>query len=450
MSGSFKLKKGLDIKMKGAANKILAEEKEAVLFGIRPTDFPGLTPKLCVKPGEKVKAGTTLFFNKNKPEVKFASPVSGTVQAVNRGEQRRILEIVIEKSGDEFIDFGKASISSSTREQIKEKMLESGLWPVIKQRPYQVVANSTDVPKSIFISGFDSAPLAPDYDFVMQNTDPEAFQNGLDVIARLTDGNINLVLNGKVDPAEVLKNARGVNISYFSGPHPSGNPGIHIHHVDPINKGEVVWVINLQDVSVIGRLFTEGIYRHDRIVALAGSEVVNPQYYRIRYGASVAGMLKDNITTVKLRCISGNVLTGTKIEPDGFLGFYDNMVTIIPEGDYFEFFGWALPGLKKYSFSKTFMSSVFPSKHYTFDTNIHGGRRAFVITGQYEKVVPMDIYPMQLLKAILAEDIDGMENLGIYEIAEEDFALCEFICASKIEIQSIVRKGLDLMIKEMN
>ena len=284
----------------------------------------------------------------------------------------------------------------------------------------------------------------------MENTDPVAFQNGLDVVAKLTDGKVNLVLNSKVSPPAVLVNAKGVDISYFSGPHPAGNPGVHIHHIDPLNKGEIIWVINLQDIAVIGQFFTEGVYRHDRIIALAGSEVVNPQYYRIRSGSSVSEILKDNLTDLKPRCISGNVLTGTGIESDGYLGFYDSMITVIPEGDYFEFFGWALPGIKKYSFSNAFMSSVLPSKQYTFDTNYHGGHRAFVLTGQYEKVVPMDIYPMQLLKAILAEDIDGMENLGIYEIAEEDFALCEFICASKIEIQSIVRQGLNLMIKEMN
>ncbi len=450
MSGSFKLKKGLDIKIKGAATKVLAGEAGAALFGVRPSDFPGLTPKLSVRQGDKVKAGTTLFFNKTRPQVKFASPVSGTVMAVNRGEQRRILDIVIEKSGDDYLDFGKETITGITRQQIKEKMLESGLWPVVRQRPYQIVANPADTPKSIFIPGFDTSPLAPHSAFVMANTDPEAFQNGLDVVAKLTDGKVNLVLDGKVTPPAVLQNARGVDISYFTGPHPAGNPGVHIHHIDPINKGEVIWVINLQDIAVIGQLFTEGVYKHDRIIALAGSEVINPQYYRIRSGSSVSEMLKDNLSDQKPRCISGNVLTGTRIQPDGYLGFYDSMVTVIPEGDYFEFFGWALPGLKKYSFSKTFMSSIFPSKQYTFDTNFHGGHRAFVLTGQYEKVVPMDIYPMQLLKAILAEDIDGMENLGIYEIAEEDFALCEFICASKTEIQSIVRQGLDLMIKEMN
>ena len=284
----------------------------------------------------------------------------------------------------------------------------------------------------------------------MDNSSETLFSNGVTALKKLTDGKINLILNGKGNSSELLKKAAGVEISHFSGPHPAGNVGVHIHHLDPINKGEIVWFVNLQDVIAIGRLFEEGRYIHERIIALTGSEVINPQYYKVRSGTSIEGLVKDNVTPGNLRYISGNVLTGSRIEHDGYLGYYDSQVTVIPEGDYFEFFGWMIPGFKKFSFSKTFASSLIPRKSYDLDTNLHGGERAFVMTGQYEKVVPMDIYPMHLLKAILAEDIDLMENLGIYEIAEEDFALCEFICSSKIEIQSIVRKGLDLMIKEMN
>jgi len=284
----------------------------------------------------------------------------------------------------------------------------------------------------------------------MANSSASCFRIGISVLKKLTDGKINLVLNGKDDSGGLLKNIGEVEISYFSGPHPAGNVGVHINHLDPINKGEIVWFVNLQDIITIGRLFEEGIYKPERIIALTGSEVINPQYYKVRSGISGQALYKDNLRTGNLRYISGNVLTGTNIGPEGFLGYYDSQITVIPEGDYFEFFGWMMPGLNKFSFSRTFASSLLPRKSYSLDTNLHGGERAFVMTGQYEKVVPMDIYPMQLLKAILAEDIDLMENLGIYEIAEEDFALCEFICPSKIEIQSIVRKGLDLMIKEMN
>src|SRR4030043_306392 len=447
MSRTIRLKKGLDIPIKGAAEKILAGEANSVRFGVKPVDFPGLVPKLEVKPGDKVKAGTPLFHDKLRPEIKFTSPVNGSVISVERGERRKILEVVIERSGSDFIDFGKADPSTLAGEQIKEHLLVSGLWPAVRQRPYHVIAKPGDVPKSIFISGFETAPLAPDYDFIMENSPASLFSIGIKALSKLTDGKINLILKGE---GSLLNNTAGVEISYFSGPHPAGNVGVHIHHLDPVNKGEVVWYINLQDVIAIGRLFSEGIYKPERIVAFTGAEVIHPQYYKMLSGGAVTLMVKDNVKSGNLRYISGNVLTGTKVTSDGFLGYYDSQVTVIPEGDYYEFFGWAAPGANKYSFYKTFLSSVLPGKSFNLDTNLHGGERAFVMTGQYEKVVPMDIYPMQLFKAILAGDIDMMENLGIYEVAEEDFALCEFICPSKIEIQSIVRNGLDLMIKEMS
>jgi Na+-transporting NADH:ubiquinone oxidoreductase subunit A len=450
MSSSVKLKKGFDIRLKGGAEKVLASEVQSYHYSVKPVDFPGLTPKLNVKPGDKVLAGTPLFHDKIQPEILFTSPVSGKVHSINRGDRRKLLEIVIEKEGDEFIDFGKSDPAALSREKIKESLLISGLWPVIRQRPYHIVAHPQDIPKSIFISGFDTAPLAPDFNYIMDNSSGALFRSGISAIKRLTDGKINLILNGKGSSSELLKNVEQVEISHFSGPHPAGNVGVHIHHLDPINKGEIVWFINLQDVIAIGRLFDEGIYKHERIIALAGSEVIHPQYYTVRTGTSVSVLVKDNVKQGNLRYISGNVLTGSRIEPEGHLGFYDSQITVIPEGDYYEFFGWMTPGINKFSFSKTFISSLIPRKSYNLDTNFHGGERAFVMTGQYEKVIPMDIYPMQLLKAILSEDVDLMENLGIYEIAEEDFALCEYICPSKIEIQSIVRKGLDLMIKEMN
>jgi len=450
MSASIRLNRGFDLRIKGAAEKKLASEVNPSHFGVKPIDFPGLTPKLNVKTGDKVLAGSPLFHDKIRQEILFTSPVSGTVTAVSRGDRRKLLEIVVEKEGDEFVEFGKSDPALLSREQIKETLLKAGLWPSIRQRPYNVVAHPADVPKAIFISGFDSSPLAPDYNFIIENSSANEFKTGIKAIKKLTDGKVNLILNGKGASADLLKNAENVEISYFSGPHPAGNPGVHIHHLNPVNKGEVVWVVNLQDILSIGKLFLEGIYKHERIIALTGSEVKNPQYYKVRSGASLLPVVKDNVLPGNVRYISGNVLTGTKIEPDGYLGYYDSLVTVIPEGDYSEFFGWMMPGIDKFSFYKTFVSKLIPKKAYKLDTNFHGGERAFVMTGQYEKVVPMDIYPMQLLKAILAEDIEMMENLGIYEIAEEDFALCEYICPSKIEIQSIVRKGLDLMIREMN
>lgn len=450
MSLSVKLKKGLDIKISGNAEKKFGPEVQPNLFGIKPVDFPGLTPKLNVKPGDKVLAGSPVFHDKVRPEVMFTSPVSGKVVAIVRGDRRKLLEIVVEKEGDDFEQFDKGDPSGLSSDKIKETLLRSGLWPAIRQRPYHVVANPSDVPKSIFISGFDTSPLAPDLNFIIENSSASFFRTGMTAIKKLTNGKVNLVLNGRGKSAEILKNAPGVEIHHFSGPHPAGNVGVHIHHIDPVNKGEVIWFVNLQDIISVGRLFEEGIYKPEKIIALTGSEVIDPQYYKIRTGAAITPLLRNNVREGHLRFISGNVLTGTKIEAEGFLGFYDSQVTVIPEGDYYEFFGWIKPGINKFSFSKTFLSKLMPKKSYRLDTNLHGGERAFVITGIYEKVLPMDIFPMQLLKAILAGDIDSMENLGIYEVAEEDFALCEFIDPSKIEIQSILRQGLDIMAKEMS
>jgi len=369
---------------------------------------------------------------------------------VERGDRRKMLEVVVERRGNEYLDFGKADPSLLSGDQVKEKIMSSGLWPVIRQRPYHIIANPSGVPKSIFVSGFDTSPLAPDTGFIMNNTDGNLLKTGFRALSKLTSGKVNLVLNGREEQSSVLTEMEGVELSFFSGPHPAGNVGVHIHHLDPLNKGEVVWFVNLQDVAAIGRLFTEGVYKTERIVVLTGSEVIKPQYYRMLSGSSISSLVTGNVRTGNLRYISGNVLTGSQISEDGYLGYYDSQITVIPEGNYFEFFGWAAPGTGKFSFSKTFLSTLLPKKEYTLDTNLHGGERAFVMTGQYERVIPMDIYSMQLLKAMLAGDIDLMENLGIYEVAEEDFALCEYICPSKIEIQSIVRSGLDLMKKEMS
>lgn len=450
MVRTIRLKKGFDIKIGGEASKTFLGDMSSSYYGVKPDDFPGLIPKLDVHVGDSVKMGSPLFHDKLKPEILFTSPVSGTVKDIVRGDRRKLLEVVVENDNlDNSIVFPKIQHSSASRQDLINCLLTSGLWPAIRQRPYHIIANPKDMPKSIFVSGFDTSPLAPDYNFVMDNSDSNLFQAGLDVLGKLTAGKVNLVLNGSTSSTALIK-AEGVEITYINGPHPAGNVGIHIHHIDPVNKGEVVWYVNMQDVLTIGRLFTEGTYKPERVIALTGSEVKTTGYYRVLSGVSLQNMVSDNVKTDNVRCISGNVLTGTKVAPEGFLGYYDSQITVIPEGNYYEMFGWGLPGLKKYTFSKAFLSA-FNSKHnYRLDTNFHGEERAFVVTGQYEKVVPMDIYPMQLFKAILAQDIEMMENLGIYEVAEEDFALCEFICPSKIEIQSIVRKGLELMIQEMN
>lgn len=448
MSKVIKLKKGLDIPLKGEAEKVLVKPDMPEMFAVKPVDFHGVRPKMLVSADDQVKAGTPLFFDKYNPDVLFTSPVSGKVVDVNRGERRKILEVVIKK-GDrmEYEKFEKSDPLSLSREEIVSRLLKSGLWPFLRQRPYGIIPKPEERPRSIFISGFDTAPLAPDYDFIMQDTHKE-FQSGINALKKLTEGKIHLNLNSDYTPSDVYTNAEGVQVNYFSGPHPAGNPGVQIHHLDPIHKNGKVWHIGPQDLLVIGRLFLNGVVDFSRTVALTGSEIINPRYYRTIMGASLNTMVKDNVKEGNLRYISGNVLTGKRVPSEGFTGFYDSQITVIPEGDFHRFMGWAEPGLDRFSASRTFFSWLMPSRKYVHDTNYNGGKRAFVITGQYEKVLPMDIIPQQLIKAIIVEDIDKMENLGIYEVIEEDLALCEYVCTSKTEVQSILRKGIELMIRE--
>ncbi|HJX71067.1 MAG TPA: Na(+)-translocating NADH-quinone reductase subunit A [Bacteroidales bacterium] len=451
MSKVIKIKRGLDIKLRGKAEKILIKHSPAGFYAVKPPDFCGLMPKIDVSVGQEVNAGTLLFHDKSRPEIHFTSPVSGVVKSVNRGERRRILEVVIERTGNNirYESFNKGNPLDMTREEVTANLLISGLWPAIRQRPYDIIANPADKPKAIFISAFDSAPLAPDYDFIIRESDTE-FQTGINALTKLTKGRIHLNINADYPASQVFTSAKNVQLNRFTGPHPAGNVGIQIHHIDPINKGDIIWYLYPQDIISIGRLFLNGIYDASKIIALTGSEVLKPRYFKLISGSSISNIINDNVTEGCPRYISGNVLTGTKIQPDGFIGYYDSQVTVIPEGFHHEFLGWAMPGFKKYSATRTFWSWLAPGKDYRIDTNLNGGRRSFIITGQYEKVLPMDIYPMLLLKAILVEDIDLMENLGIYEVSPEDFALCEFVCVSKTEIQKIIRNGLDLMIKEMS
>ena len=449
MSTNFIIKKGLDIKLLGEAEKTIVD-LNAEKFAVKPPDFIGCFPKVIVKEGDDVKAGTPLYFDKYRDNIIFTSPVSGKVEAIKRGPKRRLLEIIIDSDGkNEAIDFGSSKINSLKKDEIVEKMLKSGVWPVLRQRPYSVIANPNETPKAIFVAAYDTSPLAPDFDLIVHGQGDE-FQAGLDVLAKLTEGTVHLNVDANRTTSKVFLNSKNVQINTFSGPHPSGNVSVHISKVDPINKGDIVWYLYPQDVLTIGKLFLEGKYDSSRVIALAGSEVKNPKYFKTFVGASITNMVADNTSKGDNRFISGTVLTGEKIEKDGFVGFYDSIVTVIPEGNHHEFFGWLLPGFGKFSFSKTFPAWLTPNKKYKVDTNLHGGVRAYVMTGKFEKVFPFDIYPLQLIKAVLVEDIDLMENLGIYEIDHEDFALCEVIDTSKTEIQSIIRKGLDMMRQEMS
>ncbi len=447
MSETIRLRKGLNIKLKGSAEKKLETLPVPKLVALKPTDFPGLTPKLKVKADDTVKAGDALFYDKYHPEIVFTAPLGGKIVSVNRGERRRILEVVIEtdeKAGS--VDFKKADPNALSGGDIKEKLLKSGLWPFIKKRPYGIIASPQEKPLAIYISTFDTAPLAPDYDYVVEGQ-MGTFQTGIDALAKLTDGKINLGVNAN----SKFTSVKNVVVNTFVGPHPAGNVGVQIHNTNPINKGDIVWTVNVQDVLFIGRLFETGKVDLFKTIALTGSEVKEPRYLKTILGASISLITEGNLIPVsyKKRTISGNVLSGTKVNPQGYLGFYDSQVTVIPEGDDYEFFGWATVGTDKFSASKTFLSKLLPKKEYEMNANLHGGERAFVMSGQYEKLVPMDILPVHLLKAILVNDIDKMEQLGIYEIVEEDFALCEYACTSKIKVQDIIRSGINVMIKEL-
>lgn len=452
MSKTVKLRKGLDIRLIGDAEKVvetLALPKEA---SIKPSDFHGLNPKMVVKEGEQVKVGQVIFYDKYSELVKIVSPVSGTVKAIVRGEKRKILEVVISADGaQEALSGSPKEVSGLSSEQIKETMLTAGLWPFVKQRPLDVVANPANAPKAIFVSAFDSSPLAPDYNFLIEGQEKD-FQTGLDALAKLTTGKVHLTLNGKGSSAAAFAQAKGVQINTIVGKHPAGNVGTQIHHIDPVNKGEFVWTVNALDVAIIGRYFNTGKFDPTRVVALTGSEVKAPKYYKTILGANLSGLFNGTIKEgVKVRYISGNVLTGDKISAEGNLGFYHSHVSVIPEGDEYKFFlttGWLGHGFDKFSNSRLFPTFLLANKKFRLDTNTNGEERAFVVTGELDRVFPFDILPMQLVKAAITHDIDGMENLGIYEVAPEDFALCEYVCTTKINIQDEIRQGLDLIAQE--
>lgn len=451
MSKTVKLRKGLDIRLLGVANKVKTDVPMPKVVSIKPTDFHGLIPKMLVKEGEAVTAGQPIFQDKYQDVIKYVSPVNGTLKAIVRGAKRRILEVQIDVADSQNFDGGTAiDIAGMSGDQVKETMLSSGLWPFVKQRPIDVVADPTQTPKAIFVSAFDSAPLAPDFDFVLHGKEKE-FQAGLDALAKLTDGKVHITLNGKAPADATFTGAKGVQINKIHGKHPAGNVGTQIHHIDPINKGEFVWVVNAQDVAIIGRYFLSGKFIPKRTIALTGSEVKDPQYMDVILGTNVSDIVEGKFTSDNVRIISGNVLTGEKISADGFLGFYDNQITVIPEGDQLKFVatkGWLGPGFDKFSNSRLFPTFLLANKKFRLDTNLNGEERAFVVTGELEKVFPFDILPMQLAKAAITDDIDGMEALGIYEVAPEDFALCEYVCTTKINIQDKIRTGLDLIQEE--
>jgi Na+-transporting NADH:ubiquinone oxidoreductase subunit A len=450
MSKDIRIKKGLDIRLLGEAAQVKSEAIKSNYYTLRPEDFHGVTPKLVVKVGQKVKAGQPLFFDKSNEAIKFVSPVSGEVIEISRGEKRRILGIKIKaEKSITFSSHPKVELESANADEIKALLLASGCWPFIKQRPYDIIADPSKKPKSIFISAHATAPLAANYNFTLKGKEKE-LQAAVAALSKLTDGTVHVGV--PKDAHSPFTNLEYITTHRISGPHPSGNVGTMINKLDPINKGETVWTVAPQDLVIMGELLLTGKFNAERIVALAGSQIQEPRYLITRIGSEVSTMIYDRgiQKDAHARIISGNVLSGKEIKPDGYLDFYSDVITAIPEGDDYEFFGWNKPVFNKVSTSRALTFSwLTPKKKYNLTTNTNGEHRAFVLTGSYEEVFPLDIYPLQILKACMYKDLDEMEVLGMYEVAPEDFALTEFVCVSKQPHQQIIREGLDLMIKEI-
>jgi Na+-transporting NADH:ubiquinone oxidoreductase subunit A len=448
MSKDIRIKKGLDIKLVGEAEKTTTPISLSSVYAVKPEDFHGITPKLVAKEGAEVKAGDTLFYSKSDERILFPSPVSGKVTAVIRGERRKVLAVKIAADTTQVHkDFGTKNADTMSADEVKNHLFTSGCWPFVKQRPYDVVANPNHAPKAIFISAHASAPLAADLEYTLAGKEAE-LQAGVTAISKLTAGKVHFSVGKKA--SSLFTNINGVALHKVSGPHPSGNVSTQIAKIDPINKGEVVWVITPQDLVVIGELFLTGKLNLTRTIALTGSQFSKPQYVTAIAGATIADVTANNLEDNNTRIINGNVLSGKEVKEDGFLGYYDNQITAIPEGDDYEFFGWNKPVFNKISTSRALTFSwLTPNKKYDLNTNTNGEHRAFVVTGSYEQVFPLDMYPMQLLKAFMYKDLDEMEALGGYEVAPEDFALTEFICVSKQPHQKIIREGLDLMREEL-
>lgn len=448
MANLIKLRKGLDINLKGKAAAEVMSVKEPGFYALIPDDFTGVTPKVVVKEQEYVMAGGPLFVDKNHPELKFVSPVSGVVTSVERGARRKVMSITVEAAAEQdYEEFGKKDVSKMSGEQVKEALLNGGMFAFIKQRPYDVVADPTVAPRAIFVSAFDSNPLAPEFEMALKGEEAN-FQTGLDALAKMAKTYLSISVKQN---AAALTQAKNVEINVFDGPHPAGNVGVQINHIAPVNKGETVWTIDPQAVIFIGRLFNTGHVDLTRTVAVTGSEVNKPAYCKLKVGALLTNVFAGNVnTSCELRYISGNVLTGKQIAANGFLGAFHSQVTVIPEGnDVHEMLGWIMPRFNEFSTSRSYFSWLMGKKEYRLDARIKGGERHMIMSNEYDRVLPMDIMPEYLIKAIIAGDIDQMEALGIYEVAPEDFAICEFVCSSKMELQRIVREGLDMLRREM-
>jgi len=449
MSKDIRIRKGLNINLVGAAEETISKAVTSNVYALNLDDFHGITPKMLIKQGDEIRAGEAIFYNKNDEEMHFVSPVSGELVEIVRGARRKILtlKILADKEQDYIIN-KVPDLDSDDGEAIKSYLLQCGGWAFIKQRPYDIIADPSVTPKAIFVSAYSTAPLAADPDFTLKGKEQE-IQAAVMGLSKLTPGKIHVTV-GKSSRSP-FSGIRGIELHKISGPHPAGLVGTQINKIDPVNKGEMVWTLSPQDMVMLGELLLTGKFNAERIVALAGSVIKEPKYYKTKIGAEISTFLyASGVNEDRFRLINGDVLTGTKTHTEGHLGFYNNTVTAIPEGDDYEFFGWNKPVFNKISSTRALTFSwLQPKKKYDLDTNTNGEHRAFVVTGRYEEVFPLDIYPLQLLKACMVKDLDEMEQLGLYEVAPEDFSLTEFICISKQPHQQIIREGLDLLQKEL-
>ena len=446
MEGNLiKLSKGLDIHLQGKAEEKKIQLKSNGKYALVPDDFEGVTPKVVVKEGDKVKAGDALFVNKQYPDVRFASPVSGTVREVVRGERRKVLCIKVDADAQqEFADFGKRDVGSMSGEQVINALLEAGFFGYINQLPYAVSTNPSVQPKAIFVSALRDKPLAADFEYEVKGQEQD-FQTGLTALSKIAKTYLGVGVNS------ALKGMNDVVVNVFDGKCPAGNVGVQVNHVDPVNKGEVVWTIGDPTVVLfIGRLFNTGKVNLSRTVALCGSEITSPAYVDMLVGEELSTLLSNSYDASKsVRIINGNVLTGKPTTKEGFLGAHTSEITVIPEGnDADEMLGWILPRFKQFSVNRSYFSWLLGKKQYALDARVKGGERHMIMSGEYDRVLPMDIYGEYLIKAIISGDIDRQEQLGIYEVAPEDFALAEFVDSSKLELQRIVREGLNILRKE--
>ena len=438
--------KGLDIQLAGKASEKKTKLGVVSDYALVPDDFTGIVPKVVVKEGDHVLAGDPLFVNKNFPEVRFASPVSGIVDAVVRGDRRKVLCVKVKADdSQEYRDFGSKNVDSLDGNGVRSLLLEAGLFGYINQLPYAVSTTPDTTPKAIFVSAFRDMPLAGDFDFEVKGQETD-FQTGITALSKIAQVNVGISSKSQ---NETLRNLKDATVTAWQGPCPAANVGVHVNHLCPVNKGEVVWTVDPVAVIFIGRLLNTGKVDLRRTIAVAGSEVVEPHYVDALVGTPLKAILEGNVHEGAVRIINGNPLTGRKDSLDGYLGAHTSEVTVIPEGDDAdEMLGWIMPRLGHFSANRSYFSWLLGKRDYKLDARVKGGKRNMIMSGEYDKVLPMDIYGEYLIKAIIAGDIDKQEQLGIYEVAPEDFAVAEFVDSSKLELQSLVRKGLDTLRKE--